>query len=254
MVTSGPKATRNKNKKPLKFINVSYKKRRIHILLDKVLLFRVMRRLHGRFWGVAGLSILAVALAVASFIRPDIISNPSAALSAFGTDTRTAAFFAGGMFFAAYGLWRWRIYLAHTQRHKRPMSLFIMVTILGLLMVALAPMDWEPYASRIHLFGFLLVGFGMVATVVADSLLTKVRPRKNLAYWRGLRFISFVMIVLGGVLSLGSLATIGWFDVLLIGEILMIGGFAVWVGIKTHLGEGTRSRLSRLLSKIVLVD
>ncbi len=255
MPTPKKKPTKKKPKKPLeKFIDIKYKERRFHVLLDKVLLFRVMRRLHGRFWGVAGLTILAVMLIVASFIRPDIIANPSGALSEFGTDTRTAPWFAFGMFFAAYGLWRWRSYLERTLKRKRPMSWLIMLTIIGLLLVAFMPMDWKPYASRVHLFGFFLVGVSMVGTVVADWLLTKVRPRKHLGRWRFLRFISLIMIIVGGVLSLGSNSIFAWFDLLLIGEVLMLGGYAIWVGIKTHLGEGSRSRLSRLLNKIVLVD
>ncbi len=245
-----PKRKRQKEK----FLNITYKKRRLHVLLDKVLLFRVIRRLHGRFWGVAGLMILAVALTICSLIRPDIITDPSSALSMFATDTRTAPYFAGGMFFAAYGLWRWRSYLERTLHRKRPMSWLIMLTIIGLLLVALMPINWEPYASRLHLFGFFLVGISMVATVIADSLLTKVRPQKHIMRWRLLRLISLLLIIAGGVISLGSIEDVAWFDMLLVGEILMLAGYAVWVVIKTYLGEGTRSRLSRLLSKIVLVD
>lgn len=190
---------------------------------------------------------------VCAIITPEVV-EPGAAISDFGSDIRTAPYFAGAMFFAAYGLWRWRNYLMRTLKRKHPISWFIMLTIIGLYLVALMPVSWRPVAYNLHMFGMTLAGFGIAATVVADSLLSRVQARSNLGYWRFLRLSSFTLIIVGGTITVGSLDEVQWFELTLIGEAMMIAGYGIWIGIKTYLGEGSRSQLSKLLKNIVLVD
>jgi hypothetical protein len=236
-----------------KTFDFSFKSKQVKVILDSVLIFRVLRRLHGRFWGIAAVLFMTVGFTVCGVIRPDLI-RPDAAISDFGNDIRTAPYFAGSMFFAAYGLWRWRNYLMRTLKRKRPISWFIMLTIIGLYLVALMPVSWYPVAHNIHLFGVALAGISMVATVVADSLLSKIQAKYDIGYWRLLRLLSFVLIVVGGFVTFASLDTIEWLDYTFLGEVMMIAGYAIWIFIKTYLGEGSRSQLSKLLKNIVLVD
>lgn len=238
------------NNKILKF---NYKRRRISVILDKVLIFRLMRRLHGRFWGIAGITLMTIILSVCYLIRPDLLT-PDAAISDFGTDVRTAPYFAAAMFIASYGLWRWRNYLQRTFKRKHPVSLFILLTILGLYMVALSPISWYPVGYRIHMTGMILAGLGIMATVIADDLLSKIHDTKNLGFWRFIRTVSFLLILIGGVVTFGSTSVIGWFDIALVGELMMIAGYTIWIYMKTYLGEGNRSELSKILKRIVLVD
>lgn len=233
-------------------VKFRFRKQRISILLDRVLIFRVLQRIHGRFWGVAAILIMVSAFTICFLIRPDLLTA-DAALSYFGTDTRTAPYFAGAMFFAAYGLWRWRNYLMRTLRRKRPISSSIFITIIGLYLVALMPLNWEP-VYYIHMFGMCLVGFGAAATVVADSLLTKTPSNHRASLWRLLRLISFLLIIIGGTIIIGSIEEIGAFHLMMIGELMVLAGFSIWVCIKTYMGEGRRSQLSRILKSIVFVD
>lgn len=230
-----------------------FKSRTISVIFDKVLIFRVFQRLHGRFWGVAGVLIMLTGFTVCAIIRPEVLT-PSAAISDFGSDIRTAPYFAGSMFFAAYGLWRWRNYLMRTLKRKRPISWFIMLTIIGLYLVALMPVSWRPVAYNLHMFGMILAGLSIAATVVADSLLSRVPTKTHANFWRLLRLLSFVLIVAGGYITFGSLDEMQWFSFTLVGELMMIAGYAIWISIKTYLGEGNRSQLSKLLKNIVLVD
>lgn len=248
-------ATSKRKKQPQttsRSVHFAYRKRKISILLDKVLIFRILQQIHGRFWGVASILIMVAAFSICFFIRPDLLAA-DAALSYFGTDTRTAPYFAGAMFFAAYGLWRWRNYLMRTLKRKRPISSFIFVTIIGLYLVALMPLNWQP-VYYFHILGMSLMGFGVTATVLADSLLTKVSATQNVTLWRSLRLISFLLIVIGGTIIIGSLKEIGAFNLTMVGELMLLAGFSIWVAIKTYMGEGKRSQLSKVLKSVVLVD
>ena len=173
------------------------------------------------------------------------------AFSDFGRDVRTAPFFAGSMFFAAYGLWRWRNYLSRTVKRSGPVLILLSLTILGLYLVALMPVSWKPWPYRIHLFGFALAGFSMVLTVVVDGLLTKTKKSKYPLPTRSLRFLSVVLIIVGGYITFGSTEIIAWYRLSLLGECLILLGYAIWVYMKTIQGEGPRSRLSVVIGKIV---
>lgn len=248
-----PRKKTGQQKVKNKIFKFSYKRRKVSVILDKVLIFRLMRRLHGRFWGITGITLATFILYVCYLIRPDLLA-PNAAISQFGTDVRTAPYFAAAMFIASYGLWRWRNYLMRTLKRKHPVSLFILMTILGLYMVALSPISWYPVGYRIHMAGMILAGIGIMATVIADDLLSKIHNTSHLALWRLTRAVSFILILVGGVLTFGSTSIIGWFDIVLIGELMMISGYAIWIYMKTYLGEGNRSQLSKILRRIVLVD
>lgn len=232
---------------------LSYGKRTINFIIDKVVVFRLMRDLHGRVWGVAGLSIMLLGLFVCFLVRPDMISWGTA-FSDFGRDVRSAPYLAVSLFFGAYGLWRWRNYLRRTLRHARPVTTLVGLTVFGFYLAALMPIAWEPWPYRLHVFGVVLAGIGMAATVVADTLLTKTRKRKGVRLWRALRIASFLIIILGGYITLGSNSRIRWFELSLLGEVLMFTGYAIWVIDKTYRGEGGRSRISQLLRKLVLID
>ncbi len=238
-----------RHKKDLQF---NYGSRTISFIADKVLIFRMMRKLHGRFWGIAGLSLMLVGLLVCLLIRPDMI-RWSTAFSDFGRDVRTAPYLAVSLFFGAYGLWRWRNYLRRTLKRARPVTSFVTLTVTGFYIAALMPIAWEPWPYRLHVLGVILAGLGMAATVVADSLLTRSRWNQPVG-WRIIRLLSFLIIVIGGYLTFGSNSRVNWFELSLLGELMMFIGYGLWVVDKTYRGEGARSRLSMLLSKIVLID
>lgn len=232
---------------------VTFGKRTFQFLADKVIIFRLMRDLRGRFWGVAGLSIMLVGLLVCLLVRPDMVSW-STAFSDFGRDVRTAPYLAVSLFFGAYGLWRWRNYLRRTLRHSRPITSLLGLTVAGFYLAALMPIAWEPWPYRLHVFGVVLAGIGMAATVVADTLLTKLRRKKGVVLWRTLRAVSFLLIIIGGYITFGSNSKIRWFDLSLLGEATMFVGYGIWVVDKTYRGEGSRSTLGKILHKLVLVD
>jgi len=234
-------------------INFIFRKHRIHVIIDKVLFFRVIRRLHGRFWGLAGICLMIIGFTICFLIRPDLL-RISTALSDFGNDTRTASFFAVSVFLGAFGLWRWRNYLAHTWKRTIPVTGLITITVLGLYMTALMPISWKPWPYRIHVIALAVAGISMVATVVLDGLLSKTRRSSNADAWRLLRFSSICLIVIGGWLTLGSSDLLGLYQVSLIGEAMMLAGYGLWIGVKTYQGEGNRSALSKLLKNIVLID
>lgn len=239
-----------KKKQTTDYLHLSYKDFRIRVLLDKVLIFRLFSSLHGRFWGIAGISMMSFGFWICFLIRPDLYSI-STAFSDFGNDVRTSPYFAGSVFLGAYGMWRWRNYLARTWKRSRPFTGLITLTILGLYIVALVPLSWN---SRIHMAGMILAGVSMLLTVLVDGLLTKQSARGNNSNWRIIRIISFASITVGGWLTFGSADIVGWYDVALLGEIMMLLGYLLWVGFKTYQGEGKRTHLSRLLHKIVLID
>lgn len=231
----------------------TFRRRHIEVLLDKVLIFRLIRNLHGRFWGLTAISMMLVGFSVCFLIRPDLL-RASTAISDFGGDTRTAPYFAGSVFFAAYGLWRWRNYLARSWKRPRTVTGLMTFTILGLYLVALMPITWRPVPYHIHLFGVALAGASMLATVILDGLLTKTGKDGHTWLWHLTRLASFLCIIIGGVLTFGSVDSIGWYHVSLLGETLLLVGYYVWIVLRTVLGEGNRTVLARILHKIVLVD
>lgn len=238
--------------------NITYRsftrgKRTLRLIADKVILFRLMRSLRGRFWGVAGLTIMLIGLIACLLVRPDMIAW-STAFSEFGRDVRTAPYLAVSLFFGAYGLWRWRNYLRRTLRHSKPVTSLLGLTVAGFYLAALMPIAWEPWPYRLHVFGVILAGVGMASTVVVDTLLTRTRRKKGVILWRALRTISFLIIILGGYITLGSNSRVQWFNLSLLGELLMFIGYGIWVTDKTYRGEGSRSRLSQILSKVVIID
>jgi hypothetical protein len=241
-----------KRKKKNKYLFIRLRQHRFKVLLDKVLIFRFVRNLHGRFWGVAGISLMTIGFAICFAIRPDLL-HISTAFSDFGNDVRTAPYFAGSVFIAAYGLWRWRNYLGRTVRRAVPLQGLITLTIVGLYMVALMPISWEPWPRRIHIIGVAIAGLSMLATVVLDGILSKTRRTKYFKRWRLVRITSFGLIVAGGWLTLGSIRELGWYNVALLGETMMLAGYALWVSVKTYQGEGSDTRLARLMRRIVIV-
>lgn len=228
-------------------------KRTIRFIADRVIIFRLMRTLHGRFWGIGGLTMMLVGLGICMAIRPDKISLATA-YSDFGSDVRTAPYLAGSLFFAAYGLWRWRNYLKHTLKHSRPVTSLVTLTVMGLYVAALFPVAWEPWPRMIHNIGVGISGVTMAAVVVVDTLLTKVRKGRSAARWRLLRLLSFMAIIIGGYITFGSNSLVRWYNLALFGELLMFAGYATWVIDKTYRGEGQRSALSRILQKLVIID
>jgi hypothetical protein len=246
------KNTRRTNK-TFSGYTLRYGKKTIRFIGDKVVIFRLMRSLHGRFWGVAGLLIMGGGFLVCFLIRRDMLQW-STAFSDFGRDVRTAPYLAVSLFFGAYGLWRWRNYLKRTLRHARPVTWLVGLTVFGLYIAALMPVAWEPVPYRLHLAGVSLAGLSMAATVVADTLLTKTRRNKSVHLWRFFRLCSFMFIIAGGYITLGSSNLIKWFELSLLGELLMLGGYTIWIIDKTYRGEGSSSKLSQRLRKIVLID
>lgn len=248
------KRKQKKQKTPdSKILSFTFRRRRFRVLLDKVLIFRLVRNLHGRFWGLAGVNVMIIGFSVCFAIEPELL-DISTEFSEFGNDVRTAPYFSGSVFFAAYGLWRWRNYVSRTWRRSMPITGLITLTILGLYLVALMPVSWKPWPNRIHMFGLALAGLSMLATVVLDELLTKPRLGSRTKLWRLVRWTSFAAIVSGGWFTLASSEILGWYDVSLLGEVLMLGGYALWIMMKTYLGEGNRTILARNLRKIVLID
>ena len=239
--------------KKQKYLRFHIHKRRISVLLDKVLIFRFIRRLHGRFWGVAAVSGLTLGFGICFLIRPELL-DPSTAFSDFGDDVRTAPYFAGAVFFAAYGLWRWRNYLSRTLKRSRPITGLVTLTIFGLYLVALMPISWKPWPWRIHIFGVILAGISMLLTVVVDELLSKTKRTPHRNTWRLLRFTAFMSIIVGGWLTFGSTDGVDWYDIALIGESLMLLAYAIWILVKTYQGEGGRTTLSKMLKSLVLID
>jgi multisubunit Na+/H+ antiporter MnhG subunit len=230
-----------------------FRKHRFRVIADKVLLFRFFGKLHGRFWGLTGVAGILLGATVCFAIRPDLFKQ-HAGLSAFATDVRTAPYFAGSMFFAAYGLWRWRNYLVRTLKRSKPVIELLTLTILGLYIVAFMPIAWRPWPYYLHIFGMTMTGASMAATVVFDALLSKVRVTKTVRRWRLLKLLSFLFIIIGGWITLGSTQLLGWYNNSLEGEAMMLLGYSIWISAKTYQGEGNRSVLSKLLKDIVLID
>lgn len=240
------------SKKLPKKYRFTVRSRRFQVIADKVLFFRLLQNLHGRFWGIAAALGMIIGMSICFFIRPDMW-HISTAFSDFGKDVRTAPFFAGTMFFAAYGLWRWQNYLRRTLKRSGPIMVLITLTIIGLYLVALMPVSWQPWPYRVHFFGVILAGTSMAATVIVDALLTKTSTAVHMVRNRTYRAVAFISIIIGGYITYGSAETIGWYRLSLLGEVLILFGYTIWVFMKTRQGEGPRSRFSKLLNKIVVV-
>lgn len=240
-----------KKSKPKKY-RFTIRSKKFQVLADKVLFFRLLQNLHGRFWGIAALTGMLIGMSICFLIRPDMW-HISTAFSDFGRDVRTAPFFAGTMFFSAYGLWRWQNYLRRTLKRSGPILVLIMLTIIGLYLVALMPVSWQPWPYRIHFFGVILAGSSMAATVIVDALLTKPSYSIYVVSSRIWRMIAFLLIVVGGYITFGSAEVVGWYRLSLLGECLILAGYAIWVFMKTLQGEGPRSRFSKILNKLVVI-
>lgn len=234
-------------------VHLAFRKHTVHVLLDKVLFLRFLRTLHGRFWGLAGITFMIAGLSVCFLIRPDWI-RPETAFSDFGTDLRTAPYFSASVFAAAYGLWRWQGYVSRTWKRSMPVTGIMTITVIGLYLIALMPVSWEPVPFRLHMIGVFLAGISMLATVIFDGLLTTIRPKRSIMGWHLVRAASISSILIGGVVTMVSSPLLGWYNWSLIGETLMLGGYWLWIVQKTVIGEGNRSALSRSLKRIVLVD
>jgi hypothetical protein len=238
------------NKKQFGFV---FRRHKVTVLLDKILIFRFFRSLHGRFLGLAFIMILITGLSICFAIKPELMSW-STAFSVFGNDVRTAPYYAGTMFFAAYALWRWRNYLKRNLKRSKPIIGLLTFTIVGFYIIALMPVSWHPWPYRIHFAGVMLVGASIATTVVVDTLLSKTRRNQQRLKWRTLRLISFCTIIIGGYITFGSATAIGWFGLSLLGELLMLIGYGTWIVVKTYQGEVGRSYLSKQLKKFIIVD
>jgi hypothetical protein len=236
-----------------KYYQFTFKNKHVRLLLDRVLLFRYLKRVQGRFWGVTAISGMIIGFSICFAIRPDLV-HISTAFSDFANDVRTAPYFAGSVFFAAYGMWRWRIYLSHTWKRTMPVTGLITLTILGLYLVALMPISWKPIPYYLHLFGVGLAGTSMLATVVLDGLLSHSRKSSKAATWKTLRYVSFFSIIIGGWLTFESTEIRARYNVSLLGESLLLAGYFIWIIIKTYQGQGRRTLLSKFLKDFVLID
>lgn len=236
-----------------KYLTFRFLSRTVRLTLDYVLFLGFVRKLHGRFWGVAAVLGMNLGILICFAIRPDMW-NVATAFSDFGNDVRTAPYFAASMFFSAYALWRWRTYLNRTLKRTRPFNGLILLTIIGLYLVALMPLSWEPWPYRIHTFGVVVAGSSMTATVIIDSLLSQTRRVRHMYVWRVLRYLAAALIIVGGFITFGSAKIINWFQVSLLGEYMILNGYTIWILVKTSQGEGPRTKLSRLLKSIVIVD
>ena len=242
-----------RKKKNNKYYRIGYRKTHVRLLLDKVLFFSYLRRIQGRMWGVTAISGMLFGFSICFVIRPDLI-HISTAFSDFADDVRTAPYFAGSMFFAAFGMWRWRAYLMRSWKRKAPVTGLMTLTIIGFYLVALMPISWKPIPFYLHIFGMTLSFASMFATVVIDGILSHTRQTKNIAIWRSLRLISFILIILGGYLAFESTDIRNKMDVALLGETLLLAGYFIWIIIKTYQGQGRRTLISRFLKDFVLID
>lgn len=240
---------KQKNKK-FKF---TFRSKKYQLILDKILFIRLFKSIHGRYWGVFGLLILLIFLSISFGIARNSI-DWSVAISIFGTDTRTAPYFTAGLLFGAYGLWRWRNYLNRTTANPGLLTILITLTIVGLFLVAFMPLGWTYTAETLHYFGFALAGISMVLTVVADYLMTKTKKTKNQKKWQIIRLFSIVTILIGLVITLLSTNRMNnIFNIALIGESLVLIGYAIWIITKTYQGEGRKTGFSKLLNKLVII-
>lgn len=238
--------------KKQQYLNLNVRGHRINLLLDKVLFFKYLQRVHGRFWGIAALVGFGVGVTLCFMIEPNL-RHVSTAFSDFGNDIRTAPYFAGALFFASYGLWRWRNYIDRTVNHRWLLSLLLTLTILSLYTIALMPTGWYTWPHRLHIAGVVLLGISTCCTVIFDTLLVKTKPGRHIQAWRFLRFTSFWLIIVGGAITLGSLRQINYFQLSGLGELLMLGGYGLWIIEKTYRGDGGRTTFSKFLRDFVTI-
>lgn len=233
---------------------IKLKSRKIQVVADKVLLLRMMRRLHGRFWGIFGLIMLELGLLICFILRPELRSL-STAFSDFGTDIQTAPFFIGGVFAAAYGLWRWRNYVSRTFKNPGIITLLITTIIVGLYMIVFMPVGINDTIDRLHYLGFGIAGLGMASTVLADLILRKTKKGKGFRKWQAIRLVSLGFILIGLTITLLSAERFDFnMDISLVGESMLLVGFGIWVITKTYQGEGARSNISKLINKILIIQ
>jgi hypothetical protein len=231
----------------------TFRSRKIQVIIDKLLLLRLFKRIHGRYWGVFGLLILLIFLSICYTIARDTV-NWSFAISVFGTDPRTTPYFTAGLFFGAYGLWRWRNYLNRTTTNPGIITSLITLTIIGLYLVAFMPLGWTHTVETLHYFGFALAGISMVLTVLADFLLTKTRKSKNQKKWQIIRLFSIFIILTGLLITLLSTSRMDFIlNIALIGELIILIGYGIWIITKTYQGEGRKTGVSKLLNKLVII-
>lgn len=243
----------HRKKQTQQYWRFSYKKWRFRVLVDKVLFLRFLKNIHGRFWGITAFFGMVLGFTICFAIRPEML-DISTAFSEFGNDIRTAPYFTGTVLFTAYGLWRWRKYLSRTWKRSMPVTGLMMLTVLGLYLVALMPLGWKPTPYYIHMFGVSLAGISMLATVVLDGLLSKTASGNKGVFWRFWRTVSLIAILSGGWLTLGSTELLAWYHVSLLGESLLLLGYFMWIWVKTYHGEGRRTLLSKFLKDFVLVN
>lgn len=248
----GTKKSKSAKPKRNNRYHFTIRQRRFQVIADKVLFFKLLQNLHGRFWGIAAVWGMILGMTICFLIQPDKLLL-STAFSDFGNDVRTAPYFSGTMFFAAYGLWRWRNYLTLNLKRSGVVLILVTCTIIGLYLVALMPVSWQPWPYRIHFFGVVLAGSSMAATVVADGVLTKTAHSKHENWNRIVRMLAVLIILIGGFLTFMSSTAIAKLHVALLGETLILAGYSIWVYVKTIQGEGSRSRLSKLLQKVIVI-
>jgi uncharacterized membrane protein YhaH (DUF805 family) len=94
----------------------------------------------------------------------------------------------------------------------------------------------------------------MALTVIFDVLMSKTRRSHNASRTRIIKLFCVILIIVGGVVTLGSAEIVGRFQLALVGEVAMLLGYGSWVILKTYQGEDPRSSLSKQLKKIVLVN
>lgn len=228
--------------------------RKIQVIADKIIFLRVLKRIHGRYWGIFGLAMLTTALGICYAIERETI-DWSIAISTFGTDTRTIPYFTAGLFAGAYGLWRWRNYLNRTTTNPGVITLLITLTILGLYMVAFMPLGWTHTVETLHYLGFAIAGVSMALTVLADIVLRKTKKSKHQRKWQFIRLFSMLMIITGLVVTYLSSTRMNFvLNSALAGELAILLGYGVWIVTKTYQGEGRKTGVSKLLNKIVIID
>ena len=233
---------------------LTIKSKRIQVVADKVLLLRLMRRLHGRVWGIFGLVMLEISLVICFIVRPDL-RKLSTAFSDFGTDIQTAPFFIAGVFIAAYGLWRWRNYVSRTFKNPGVVTLLITMIIIGLYLTIFMPVGINDTIDDLHYFGFALAGASMALTVLADLILRKSKKTKGYRKWQLIRLFSLVLILAGIAITIMSANRFNFdYDISLVGESMLLTGFGMWVIVKTYQGDGARSRISRLINKVLIIQ
>ncbi|MEM6997909.1 MAG: hypothetical protein AAF413_03280 [Patescibacteria group bacterium] len=234
-------------------INLKVRSRQIRVIADKLLFIELLKNLEGRLWGIAAITGLPIGFAICFAIRPDLLAWDTA-FSDFGRDVRTAPYFSGAIFYGAYALWRWRGYLERTSKIRGLATLFVTMTIFGLYMVALFPVSWEPIASTLHYVGFGIAAMSMLFTVSFDFLLRRSHDPSNHRLWQLIRILSMVGIVAGVYVTAQSELFDDTFDMALLGEIMILLSYSLWVWLKTYHPEGEPTMLSKTLAKIVRIE